>query len=47
MLKAAIFDVDNTLYDYDAAHAPAYRALSAFACEKRIPVGIVPPSTIA
>lgn len=34
MLKAAIFDVDNTLYDYDAAHAPAYRALSAFACEK-------------
>ena len=34
MLKAAIFDVDNTLYDYDMAHAPAYRALSAFACEK-------------
>ncbi|MBR1821856.1 MAG: HAD family hydrolase [Clostridia bacterium] len=33
MLKAVIFDIDNTLYDYDAAHAPAFQALTAFACE--------------
>lgn len=33
MIRAVIFDIDNTLYDYDAAHAVAYRALSAFACE--------------
>ena len=31
MIKAAIFDLDGTLYDYDAAHAVAWRALSAFA----------------
>lgn len=31
MLKAAIFDLDNTLYDYDAAHATAWSALTAFA----------------
>lgn len=31
MLKAVIFDLDNTLYDYDAAHAPAFRALTDYA----------------
>ena len=31
MIKAAIFDLDGTLYDYDAAHALARRTLSAFA----------------
>ncbi|MBQ9521790.1 MAG: HAD family hydrolase [Oscillospiraceae bacterium] len=30
-LRAVIFDLDNTLYDYDAAHATAFRALCAFA----------------
>lgn len=32
MLKAVIFDIDNTLYDYDAAHAPAFQALTDYAC---------------
>ena len=31
MLKAAIFDLDGTLYDYDAAHASAFRALTEYA----------------
>ena len=31
MLKAVIFDIDNTLYDYDAAHVPAFAALTAYA----------------
>lgn len=31
MLKAVIFDIDNTLYDYDAAHAPAFQALTEYA----------------
>ena len=31
MLKAVIFDLDNTLYDYDAAHAVAWDSLRAFA----------------
>ncbi|MBQ6594693.1 MAG: HAD family hydrolase [Clostridia bacterium] len=31
-MKAVIFDIDNTLYDYDRAHAAAYRALSDLAC---------------
>lgn len=31
MLKAVIFDLDGTLYDYDAAHAAAWDALTAFA----------------
>ena len=31
MLKAVIFDLDNTLYDYDAAHAVAWQTLQAFA----------------
>lgn len=30
MLKAVIFDLDNTLYDYDAAHAPAFAAVAAY-----------------
>lgn len=32
MIKACIFDIDNTLYSYDLAHAPAYRAVSDYAC---------------
>ena len=31
-IKACIFDVDNTLYSYDRAHVPAYRALTEYAC---------------
>lgn len=31
MLRAVLFDLDNTLYDYDAAHAAAWRALTAYA----------------
>ena len=31
MLKAVIFDLDNTLYDYDAAHAVAWQTLRVFA----------------
>ena len=34
MIKAAIFDLDNTLYDFDAAHATALGALTDFAREK-------------
>ena len=30
-IYAVIFDLDNTLYNYDAAHAAAFRALSAYA----------------
>lgn len=30
-LRAVIFDLDNTLYDYDAAHEHAFGALCAFA----------------
>lgn len=28
MIKALIFDIDNTLYDYDAAHEAAFQALA-------------------
>lgn len=31
MIKAVIFDVDNTLYSYTEAHRPAFEALSAYA----------------
>ena len=31
MLKAAIFDLDNTLYDFDSAHRVAQEALISFA----------------
>ena len=31
MIQAVIFDIDNTLYDYDAAHAVAFQALSEYA----------------
>ena len=31
MLKAVIFDIDNTLYNYDAAHAPAFAAVTEYA----------------
>lgn len=33
MIRAVVFDLDGTLYDYDAAHAPAFRALTAYAGE--------------
>ncbi len=40
MLKAVIFDLDNTLYDYDAAHAPAFAAVSEYALNQfGIPAG--------
>ena len=31
MVKAVIFDIDNTLYSYDDAHAVAWKALCAYA----------------
>ena len=31
MIKTVIFDVDNTLYGYDAAHETAFRAVTGFA----------------
>ena len=34
MLKAVIFDLDNTLYDFDAAHRVAFGAVRDFACER-------------
>ena len=33
MIKAVFFDIDNTLYDYDAANRKALAALSAYARE--------------
>jgi len=33
-IRAVVFDLDNTLYDYDAAHAPAFRALTDYACRR-------------
>lgn len=30
-IHSVLFDLDNTLYDYDAAHASAWRALTAYA----------------
>lgn len=33
MIKAVIFDIDNTLYSFDNAHAPAMEALYAYARE--------------
>ena len=30
MIKAVIFDIDNTLYSYDAAHAAAWETLCAY-----------------
>lgn len=34
MIKAVIFDIDNTLYSYDDAHAVAWEALCAYAREQ-------------
>ncbi len=31
MIKTLVFDIDNTLYDYDAAHAVAFRAVADYA----------------
>lgn len=33
MVKAVVFDIDNTLYSYDDAHAVAWKALCAYAAE--------------
>ena len=33
MLRAVIFDLDGTLYDYEAAHAVAFAALTDYACK--------------
>ena len=33
MVKAVVFDIDNTLYSYDDAHAVAWEALCAYAKE--------------
>ncbi|MBQ8833821.1 MAG: HAD family hydrolase [Oscillospiraceae bacterium] len=33
MIKAVLFDIDNTLYGYDAAHAMAWEALCAYVQE--------------
>ena len=33
MIKTVIFDIDNTLYDYDVAHRAAFSAVSAYASE--------------
>lgn len=33
MIKAVIFDIDNTLYSFDKAHEPAMEALHAYARE--------------
>ena len=30
-VRGVIFDIDNTLYDYDAAHAVAFQALTEYA----------------
>ncbi len=32
MIKTVIFDIDNTLYDYDTCHAIGYEALADCAC---------------
>ena len=34
MIKAIIFDIDNTLYDYDSANAKAYVALEQYTAEQ-------------
>lgn len=34
MIKTVIFDLDNTLYDYDAAHSVAFRTLINYAQEE-------------
>ena len=39
MLRAVIFDLDGTLYDYKAAHAPAFAALTDYAGKS---LGIAP-----
>lgn len=39
MIKAVILDIDNTLYDYDAAHAAAFRSVTEYAAER---LGVAP-----
>lgn len=39
MIQTVIFDIDNTLYDYDAAHAVAFQALTDYA---RRELGVAP-----
>ena len=38
MIKAVIFDVDNTLYNFTKAHKAAFRALAAYA-DERLEIG--------
>lgn len=33
MIKAIIFDIDGTLYDYDTAHAAAFRAVTEYGAQ--------------
>ena len=44
MIKTFLFDIDNTLYDYDAAHQAAFLAVSAYACRA---YGLTPDAFIA
>ena len=34
MIKAVVFDLDNTLYDYDACHERSMSELREYACKK-------------
>jgi len=34
MIKCVVFDLDNTVYDYDRCHHAAMKKLSAFVCRK-------------
>lgn len=34
MIKCVVFDIDNTIYDYDICHEKAMRVLMDFACRK-------------
>lgn len=34
MIKGVVFDLDNTVYDYDFCHEKAMKKLTAFACKK-------------
>ena len=33
MIKCVVFDLDNTVYDYDFCHGRAMEALETYACE--------------
>lgn len=44
MIKAVIFDIDNTLYDFDKAHKTAMNALGVYGKEN---LGMEPEETVA